>query len=196
MIKMKELAYPTNALEPYYSQEILEIHYNTLYKGYVDNTNKTQEKLKIAREKGDFENIKCLEKDLTFFGSGAILHEYFFENMGIAIPTTPDNLLMEQIIKDFGSYDIFKKQFTESAKTVEASGWNLLVWIPRFRKLEIIQCEKHQNLTLWSCIPLLVVDMWEHSYFLQYKANRGQYIEALWNILNWNIVNQRFKEIQ
>ena len=196
MIKMKELAYPTNALEPYYSQEILEIHYNTLYKGYVDNTNKTQEKLKIAREKGDFENIKCLEKDLTFFGSGAILHEYFFENMGIAIPTTPDNLLMEQIIKDFGSYDIFKKQFTESAKTVEASGWNLLVWVPRFRKLEIIQCEKHQNLTLWSCIPLLVVDMWEHSYFLQYKANRGQYIEALWNILNWNIVNQRFKEIQ
>lgn len=196
MIKMKELAYPTNALEPYYSQETLEIHYNTLYKGYVDNTNKTQEKLKIAREKGDFENIKCLEKDLTFFGSGAILHEYFFENMGIAIPTTPDNLLMEQIIKDFGSYDIFKKQFTESAKTVEASGWNLLVWIPRFRKLEIIQCEKHQNLTLWSCIPLLVVDMWEHSYFLQYKANRGQYIEALWNILNWNIVNQRFKEIQ
>lgn len=196
MIKMKELAYPTNALEPYYSQETLEIHYNTLYKGYVDNTNKTQEKLKIARRKGDFENIKCLEKDLTFFGSGAILHEYFFENMGIAIPTTPDNLLMEQIIKDFGSYDIFKKQFTESAKTVEASGWNLLVWIPRFRKLEIIQCEKHQNLTLWSCIPLLVVDMWEHSYFLQYKANRGQYIEALWNILNWNIVNQRFKEIQ
>lgn len=196
MIKMKELAYPTNALEPYYSQETLEIHYNTLYKGYVDNTNKTQEKLKIAREKGDFENIKCLEKDLTFFGSGAILHEYFFENMGIAIPTTPDNLLMEQIIKDFGSYDIFKKQFTESAKTVEASGWNLLVWVPRFRKLEIIQCEKHQNLTLWSCIPLLVVDMWEHSYFLQYKANRGQYIEALWNILNWNIVNQRFKEIQ
>lgn len=196
MIKMKELAYPTNALEPYYSQEILEIHYNTLYKGYVDNTNKTQEKLKIAREKEDFENIKCLEKDLTFFGSGAILHEYFFENMGIAIPTTPDNLLMEQIIKDFGSYDIFKKQFTESAKTVEASGWNLLVWVPRFRKLEIIQCEKHQNLTLWSCIPLLVVDMWEHSYFLQYKANRGQYIEALWNILNWNIVNQRFKEIQ
>ena len=196
MIKMKELAYPTNALEPYYSQETLEIHYNTLYKGYVDNTNKTQEKLKIAREKGDFENIKCLEKDLTFFGSGAILHEYFFENMGIAIPTTPDNLLMEQIIKDFGSYDIFKKQFTESAKTVEASGWNLLVWVPRFRKLEIIQCEKHQNLTLWSCIPLLVVDMWEHSYFLQYKANRGQYIEALWNILNWNIANQRFKEIQ
>lgn len=196
MIKMKELAYPTNALEPYYSQETLEIHYNTLYKGYVDNTNKTQEKLKIARRKGDFENIKCLEKDLTFFGSGAILHEYFFENMGIAIPTTPDNLLMEQIIKDFGSYDIFKKQFTESAKTVEASGWNLLVWVPRFRKLEIIQCEKHQNLTLWSCIPLLVVDMWEHSYFLQYKANRGQYIEALWNILNWNIVNQRFKEIQ
>ena len=81
MIKMKELPYPLDALEPYYNRETLDIHYNILYKGYVDNTNKTQEKLVKARQNSNFENIKCLEKDLIFFGSGVILHELFFENI-------------------------------------------------------------------------------------------------------------------
>ena len=121
MLKMIELPYPLNALEPYYSKETLDLHYHILYKGYVDNTNQTEEKLKIAREKKDFSNIKCLERDLSFYGSGAILHELFFENMGPAIPTEPDIELMQQIIKDFGNYEIFKEQFTEASKTVEAS---------------------------------------------------------------------------
>ena len=113
--------------------------------------------------------------------------------MGPAIPTSPNKSLTEQIIKDFGTYEIFKEQFTESSKVVEASGWNLLVWVPRFNKLEILQCEKHQNLTLWGCIPLLVLDMWEHSYFLQYRTNRSEYINAFWNIVNWNVVNKRWE---
>ena len=196
MIKMKELAYPLDALEPYYDRQTLDIHYNILYKGYVDNTNKTQDKLEKSREKANFENIKCLEKNLTFFGSGVILHELFFENMGPAVPTSPNTKLMEQIIKDFGSYEKFKEQFTESSKVVEASGWNLLVWVPEFKKLEILQCEKHQNLTLWGCKPLLVLDMWEHSYFLQYNEKRADYINAFWNIVNWNAVNKRFDNIK
>ena len=121
MHKMIELMYPFNGLEPYYSEETLRIHYEKLYKGYVDNTNNTEEKLRVVREKRDFSNIKCLEKDLSFYGSGAILHELFFENMGPAIPTEPDIELMKQMIKDFGSYEIFKEQFTEASKTVEAS---------------------------------------------------------------------------
>ena len=121
MLKMIELPYPLNALEPYYSTQTLELHYKILYKGYVDNTNKTQEELKKAREQNDFSNIKCLEKNLSFFGSGAILHELFFENMRPAVPTEPNAKLMEQIIKDFGSYDAFKNQFTEASKVVEAS---------------------------------------------------------------------------
>ena len=104
MLEKKELPYPLNALEPYYSEETLNIHYNKLYTGYVDNTNKTEEKLRLARETGNFENIKCLEKDLSFYGSGVILHELFFYNMGPAVPTSPDVNLMSQIIKDFGSF--------------------------------------------------------------------------------------------
>lgn len=121
MIKMIQLPYPIDALEPYYSKETLDLHYNILYKGYVDNTNKTEEKLKVARDTNNFESIKCLERDLSFYGSGAILHKLFFENMGPAVPTSPDMDLMEQMVKDFESYDKFKNQFTEAAKAVEAS---------------------------------------------------------------------------
>ena len=195
MLKEIELPYPLNALEPYYSMETLKLHYEVLYKGYVDNTNKVQEQLKASREKNDFSNIKCLEKNLSFFGSGVILHELFFENMGPAVPTSPSVELMEQINKDFISYDTFKKQFSEAATNVEASGWCILVWEPRFNKLEILQCEKHQNLTLWGCTPILVLDMWEHSYYLQYQTKRPDYINAFWNIINWNEVNKRFQKI-
>lgn len=196
MLKMIELPYPLNALEPYYSTKTLELHYKILYKGYVDNTNKTEEKLQKAREMKDFSNIKCLEKDLSFFGSGAILHELFFGNMGPAIPTEPSLELITQIMKDFGNFDTFKNQFSEASKAVEASGWGILAWVPKWNKLEILQCEKHQNLTLWGCIPLLVLDMWEHSYYLQYYTERVEYIKAFWNIVNWNVVNRRFKEIK
>lgn len=121
MVNKIELPYPLNALEPYYSQETLKIHYETLYTGYVNNTNKTLEKLENARDTNNYENIKCLEKELSFQGSGAILHQLFFENMGPAIPTSPNIALMEQINKDFNSYETFKKQFSEASKTVEAS---------------------------------------------------------------------------
>lgn len=192
MLKTIELPYPINSLEPYYDAKTLDLHYSILYKGYIDNTNKTEEKLKGARESNNFMSIKCLEKDLSFYGSGAILHELFFTNMGPSIPTEPNQELMEQIIKDFGSFDKFKNQFNEAAKAVEASGWCLLVWIPEWKKLEVLQCEKHQNLTLWGCVPLMVLDMWEHSYYLQYQTKRPEYINAFWNIINWNEINKRY----
>ena len=132
MIKKKDLPYPLDALEPYYDKETLDIHYNILYKGYVENTNKTEEKLREARDTNNFENIKCLEKNLSFFGSGVILHELFFENMGPAIPTSPSLELMEQINKDFGNYEKFKEQFIESSKVVEASRMELISMGTRF----------------------------------------------------------------
>lgn len=196
MIQKIELPYRLDALEPYYSAETLNIHYNTLYKGYVDNYNKVQEELKNAREKNDFTNIKCLEKNLSFQGSGVILHELFFTNMRPQARNSAGVVgesLYNQIVRDFGSFNSFKNQFNEASKAVEASGWGILAWVPRFNKLEILQCEKHQDLTLWGCTPILVIDMWEHSYFLQYKANRGEYINAFWNIINWETANNRFE---
>lgn len=196
MIKMIELPYSLDALEPFYSKETLDLHYNILYKGYVDKTNSSLLNLESARARNDFKNIKCLEKELSFQGSGAILHEMFFQNMKPASEISRiDCRLVQKIIEDFGSFESFKRQFSEAATAVEASGWCLLVWVPSFKKLEILQCEKHQNLTLWGCKPLLVLDMWEHSYYLQYKTKRPDYIAAFWNIINWEEVNRRFFEI-
>lgn len=196
MIKMIELPYSLDALEPFYSKETLDLHYNILYKGYVDKTNSSLLNFESARARNDFKNIKCLEKELSFQGSGAILHEMFFQNMKPASEISRiDCRLVQEIIEDFGSFEAFKRQFSEAAAAVEASGWCLLVWVPSFKKLEILQCEKHQNLTLWGCKPLLVLDMWEHSYYLQYKTKRPDYIAAFWNIINWEEVNRRFLEI-
>lgn len=196
MIKMIELPYSLDALEPFYSKETLDLHYNILYKGYVDKTNSSLLNLESARARNDFKNIKCLEKELSFQGSGAILHEMFFQNMKPASEISRiDCRLVQKIIEDFGSFEAFKRQFSEAATAVEASGWCLLVWVPSFKKLEILQCEKHQNLTLWGCKPILVLDMWEHSYYLQYKTKRPDYISAFWNIINWEEVNRRFLEI-
>lgn len=122
MLQKIDLPYSLNALEPFYDRETLNIHYNTLYSNYIENTNKTKEKLKQARKKNDFENIKCLEKELSFQGSGAILHELFFKNMAPATLGGGPNLkLMQQINKDFGTFPTFKSQFTASSKVVEAS---------------------------------------------------------------------------
>lgn len=196
MIKMIELPYSLDALEPFYSKETLDLHYNILYKGYVDKTNSSLLNLESARARNDFKNIKCLEKELSFQGSGAILHEMFFQNMKPASEISRiDCRLVQKIVEDFGSFESFKRQFSEAAAAVEASGWCLLVWVPSFKKLEILQCEKHQNLTLWGCKPILVLDMWEHSYYLQYKTKRQDYISAFWNIINWEEVNRRFLEI-
>jgi len=196
MIKMIELPYSLDALEPFYSRETLDLHYNILYKGYVYKTNTVLSKLKQARINNDFQNIKCLEKELSFQGSGVILHELFFKNMSPTTQvTTPNYKLVEKIVEDFGSFESFREQFMQASAVVEASGWCILVWVPNLKKLEILQCEKHQNLTLWGCSPLLVLDMWEHSYYLQYKTKRPEYISAFWNIINWNEVSKRFFEI-
>ena len=191
MLEMMKLPYTYDSLEPYYDKETLQLHYEKLYTGYIDNTNKTEKKLELARKTKDYSNIKCLEKDLSFYGSGAILHQLFFENLTKPNGSGPSEGLKRQIEKDFGSFDNFKMQFTEAAIAVEGSGWTILAWVPKFNKLEILQCEKHQNLTLWGCNPILVIDMWEHSYYLQYKTNRAEYINSWWNIVNWSVVNKR-----
>lgn len=196
MIKMIPLPYTLKALEPYYSKETLDLHYNILYKGYVEKTNNVLRKLEEARRANDYSNIKCLEKELAFQGSGAILHKLFFENMSPPNNQNPLQFkIMQKISEDFGSINNFKRQFSEAASVVEASGWCILAWIPEFEQLVILQCEKHQDLTLWGCIPLLVLDMWEHSYYLQYQTRRPEYISAFWNIINWKEVNRRFLEI-
>ena len=189
---LPNLNYDYNALEPHYDEKTLKIHHDIHHKAYVDGLNKAEQKLQEARESVDFTLIKHWEKEIAFHGSGHILHTLFWENMTPNGKINPEGSVIERIKQDFGDYEKFKKQFTEAAIAVEGSGWTVLAWNPMFQKLVILQAEKHQNLTQWGVVPLLILDLWEHAYYLKYQNRRAEFINAWWNIVNWDIVNTRY----
>ena len=190
--ELPQLPYAYDALEPHYDEATVRLHHDIHHKGYVDGLNNAEAKLAEAREKGDFGLIKHWERELAFHGSGHILHSLFWSNMTPNGGGTPAGSLGERIDQDFGSFESFKKQFSAAAVAVEGSGWAVLVWNPEFQKLEILQAEKHQNLTQWGAVPLLTVDVWEHAYYLKYQNKRAAWVEAWWNLINWNDVAERF----
>lgn len=188
------LPYAYDALEPYISQEIMKLHHDKHHQSYVDGLNKAEKMLKEARDKNHYDLIKHWEREAAFHGSGHYLHTIFWEVMDPKGGGQPQGELAAQIRKDFGSFDKFKKHFSEAAKKVEGVGWAVLVWSPRSRRLEILQAERHQFLTQWDTIPLLVLDVWEHAYYLQYKNDRNKYVDNWWNIVYWPNVVKRFNK--
>lgn len=190
------LPYAYNALEPYISEEIMKLHHDKHHQTYVDGLNKAEKNMKKARETNDYALLKHWEREAAFHGSGHYLHTIFWDVMNPRGGGEPSGPLLNQIKKDFGSYAAFKNEFTEAAKQVEGVGWALLVWSPRARRLEILQSESHMHLTQWDTIPLLVLDVWEHAYYLQYKNNRGEYVDRWWNIVYWPTVADRFRKAQ
>ncbi|QED48483.1 superoxide dismutase [Cytobacillus dafuensis] len=188
------LPYAYNALEPYISEEIMRLHHDKHHKSYVDGLNKAEIKLEEARKTGDYALVKHWSRELAFHGSGHYLHTIFWSNMKPKGGGKPAGRLLKEIETYFGSFEAFKKHFNEAAKQVEGVGWAILVWSPRSSHLEILQSEKHMNLTQWDTIPLLVLDVWEHAYYLQYKNNRGDYVNNWWNLVNWKNVEERFQK--
>lgn len=188
------LPYSYDALEPTISAEIMELHHTKHHQSYVDGLNKAEKKLESARSSGDFTLVKHWSRELAFHGSGHYLHTIFWNNMTPNGGGKPSGKLLQEIERYFGSFEVFKKHFSEAAKAVEGVGWAILVWSPRSRHLEILQSERHMLLTQWDTIPLLVLDVWEHAYYLQYKNNRGDYVNNWWNVVNWNDVQSRFKQ--
>ncbi|ADC51042.1 superoxide dismutase [Alkalihalophilus pseudofirmus OF4] len=186
------LPYAYNALEPYIAEEIMRLHHDKHHQSYVDGLNKAENAMQGARETGDFSLIKHWEREAAFHGSGHYLHSIFWEIMNPDGGGEPSGELLEQINHDFGSFEQMKKHFSEAANAVEGGGWAILVWSPRSHRLEILQAEKHQNLSQQDQIPLLVLDVWEHAYYLQYKNERKPYIENWWNIVNWPAVEERY----
>ncbi|WP_425590162.1 superoxide dismutase [Guptibacillus hwajinpoensis] len=185
------LPYKYNALEPAISARIMELHHDIHHKSYVDGLNKAELALQEARKNNDFDLIKHWERELAFNGAGHYLHTLFWSVMSPK-GGKPDSELLSAIQESFGSFKQFKQQFTNAANKVEGSGWAILVWSPVSRRLEILQAEKHQNLSQWDIVPLLAIDVWEHAYYLQYENKRKQYIENWWSIVNWSEVNKRF----
>lgn len=192
--ELPPLPYDYNALEPYIDEQTMHLHHDIHHKSYVDGLNNAVAKMAEAREKGDFALIKHWEREAAFHGSGHFLHSIFWTNMAPQAGGQPSGPIADQIKKDFGSFEAFVKHFSAASTAVEGSGWGLLVWQPQGQKLEILTAEKHQNLTQWGVVPLLVLDVWEHAYYLKYQNKRAAYVEAWWNVVNWKDVNERFQK--
>lgn len=192
--QLPPLPYPYNALEPYIDEATMRIHHDKHHKSYVDGLNKAERALLEARRSGNFDLIKHWEGELAFHGSGHYLHTIFWNVMSPKGGGKPSGPLAAQIKQDFGSYEQFKAQFTEAADKTEGGGWAILVWSPRSWRLEILQAEKHQNRTQWDVIPLLPLDVWEHSYYLKHQDNRAAYIQDWWNVVYWPYVADRFSK--
>jgi Fe-Mn family superoxide dismutase len=194
--ELPPLPYAYNALEPHIDEQTMTLHHDIHHLGYVNGLNAAEDKLAAARKAGDFAAIKAVSRDAAFHGSGHFLHAIFWPNMappGEGGGGSPDGNLAKQIDQDFGSTDALISHFNAAAGAVEGSGWGLLVWQPQGGHLEVLQSEKHQNYTQWGVVPLLVLDVWEHAYYLKYQNKRKAYIEAWWNVVNWSDVAARFE---
>jgi len=188
------LPYDYDALEPYIDETTMRLHHDKHHQAYVNGLNNAEKKMAEARKSGNFELITHWEREAAFHGAGHYLHTIFWYNMKPNGGGEPSGTLKHQIDKDFGGFSAFKRHFSAAAEKVEGPGWAILVWSPRARRLEILQAEKHQNLSQWDVVPLLVLDVWEHAYYLKYRNDRKSYIDAWWNVVNWDDVQQRFNQ--
>ncbi len=191
--QLPRLPYALNDLEPVISSRLIKIHHDQHHKAYVDGLNIAELKLVEARQKRDFSLIKHWERELAFHGSGHILHSIYWKSMAPIGNRweTPGAQSIKFIMSYFGSLETFWEQFTAAAINVEASGWALLVWQPAWRRLEILTVEKHQDLYQVASIPILVMDVWEHAYYLDYQNRRKDYVTAWGQLVNWHEVERR-----
>ena len=192
--KLPDLPYAYNALEPYIDEQTMRLHHDKHHLAYVNGLNAALKRLEEARAKGDFSAIQALSKLTAFHGSGHAMHSIFWEIMCPHDKSKEplSGALFSQIGKDFGSLDAFKKQFSEAAKAVEGNGWAVLAWEPLGHRLLVLQAENHQKLTFQGSVPLLVLDVWEHAYYILYNNRRAEYVDNFWNIVNWREVEERF----
>jgi len=194
--RLPELPFEKNALEPNMSELQLTIHHDKHHQGYVDGANAILEKMESARKEGVELDMKSTLKALSFNMGGHILHSLFWKNLNPPKQThkRPSGALERAIKDEFGSFEQFKKEFTQAAVSVEGSGWAALAFDRVTERLVIMQIEKH-NVHIYPTFDmLLVIDVWEHTYYLDYKNQRAKFVEAFWNIVNWDEVSRRFEQ--
>jgi Fe-Mn family superoxide dismutase len=189
---LPELPYSYGALEPHYSAQVLELHHDKHHAAYVKGANETLEQLAAARESNDFSAINMLTRSLAFHLSGHVLHSIFWTNMSADGGDRPDGELGAAVDEFFGGFDRMQAQLTAATVNVQGIGWGALAWEPVAERLVVEQIHDHQGNVGAGTVPLLVIDSWEHAYYLQYKNVKADYVKAFWNIVNWPDVQRRF----
>ncbi len=192
---LPKLPYEYKDLEPYISEEQLKIHHSKHHQAYVNGANAILEKLDKARKEDTTLDIRATLKELSFNIGGHLLHSLFWGNLA---PTgkgggKPGGVFGEMVEKEFGSFERFKKEFTQAAISVEGSGWAALTFCKQTNRPIIMQIEKHNTNIYPMFRILMVLDVFEHAYYLDYKNERAKFVDAFWNIVNWGEVNKRLE---
>jgi len=194
---LPKLPYGYRDLEPHMSELQLTIHHQKHHQAYVNGANAILERLDKARKEGTDFDVKATLKELSWNIGGHLLHSLFWGNLAPASRGgggKPSGALGDAIEKEFGSFERFKKEFTQAAVSVEGSGWAALTFCRQTRRPLIMQVEKHNTNVYPTFRILMVLDVFEHAYYIDYKNDRAKFVEAFWNMVNWSEVNKRLEE--
>ncbi len=189
---LPDLPYDYGALDPHISGEIMELHHSKHHQTYVTALNGVLDKLAEARAGGDFGAIVGLEKTLAFNLGGHVNHSIFWQNLSPDGGGKPQGELAAAIDDQFGSFDAFQAHFTAAATTIQGSGWAILGWDQLGRRLLVHQLYDQQGNLPAGQVPIAMLDMWEHAFYLQYRNVKPDYVKAWWNVVNWADAGRRF----
>ncbi|MDO4910892.1 MAG: superoxide dismutase [Corynebacterium sp.] len=193
--ELPELDYAYDALEPHISAEIMELHHSKHHANYVAGANAALEALEKAREAGTIgAEVTALSKNLAFNLGGHTNHSIFWKNLSPNGGGEPTGDLAAAIERDFGSFANFKAHFSAAALGLQGSGWAVLGYDHIADRLVIEQMTDQQGNLSVNLTPLLLLDMWEHAFYLQYKNVKADYVQAVWNVFNWEDVAARYAE--
>ena len=190
---LPQLDYDYSALEPSISGAIMELHHSKHHQAYVTGANAALAQLKEARDSGSLANVNKLQKDLAFNLGGHVNHSIFWTNLSPNGGDKPVGELAAAIDDTFGSFEKFQAHFTAVAMGVQGSGWSVLAWDSIGQRLIIQQLFDQQSNMAAGTVPLLMLDVWEHAYYLDYLNVRADYVKAFWNVANWENVALRLK---
>lgn len=189
---LPDLAYDYSALAPSISGKIMELHHGKHHQAYVTGANTALAQLAEARDTGNLGNVNKLEKDLAFNLGGHVNHSIFWTNMSPNGGDKPTGELASSIEQNFGSFDKFQAHFAATALGVQGSGWAVLAWDSFGQRLIIQQFFDQQANFAAGTVPVLMLDVWEHAYYLDYQNVRADYVKAFWSIVDWANVQERF----
>jgi len=192
---LPDLNYDYAALEPHISARIMELHHSKHHQAYVTGANAALAAMEEARATDNFGNLPKLQKDLAFNLGGHVNHSIFWKNLS-AEGGEASGELLAAITEYFGSYEAFTKHFTAAAMGIQGSGWAYLAWDSLGNRLVIGQLYDQQGNLAMGNIPLLMLDMWEHAFYLDYQNVKADYVKAFWNIINWDDVAKRFESVK
>ena len=190
---LPDLPYDYAALEPHIAGQIMQLHHDKHHATYVGGANTALEKLAEARETGNLAAVNLHEKNLAFNLGGHVNHSIFWANLSPDGGDKPTGELAAALDENFGSFDAFRAHFEATALGIQGPGWSVLAWDTLGQRPLIFQLFDQQGNVPVGIVPLVMLDMWEHAFYLQYLNVKADYVKAWWNVVNWADATRRFE---